>query len=261
MASRSHTNIVQQEFTAQASIWSGSVPTHLQELISTLDLKPGDIVLDVAAGSCRVSRAIAPWVKHVTAVELTEAMLDEGKKMARKEKLTNITFKLGAAENLEFAADSFDLTITRYSFHHFVEPELVLKEMVRVTKPGGRVIVIDILSPPTDELAETYNSYERLRDPSHTKSPMLNQLREWYAKNKLQIVECHTEEAAQELEGWLGLPSLAEQVKARIRKAIELELAGGPVTGLQPFVEAGQIKFKVGVARLVGEKRSEGLSS
>lgn len=255
MTSELHTDIVQRVFKSQASIWAGPVPTHLQELVTNLNLNASDTVLDVAAGSCRVSRAIAPWVKHVTAVELTEAMLKQGQAMAAKEKLTNITFKLGAAEHLEFADNSFDMTITRYSFHHFVDPGRVLKEMVRVTKQAGRVIVIDILSPPDEALAKKYNQYERLRDPSHTRSPTLDQLKAWFEKNNLHIVECHTEEGVQELEGWLSLPSLAEQVKARIRTAVKLELAGGPVTGLQAFVEGGQVKFKVGVAQLVGQKR------
>jgi ubiquinone/menaquinone biosynthesis C-methylase UbiE len=255
MTSRAHTNTVQQEFTSQASIWSGSVPTHLQALASTLNLNASDTVLDVAAGSGRVSRAIAPWVKQVTAVELTEAMLKQGKALAHKEGLNNITFILGAAEHLEFVADSFDVTISRYAFHHFIDPERVFKEMVRVTKQGGKVIVIDILSPPDDGLAETYNFYERLRDPSHTQSPLLNQLKGWYKKNNLQIVECHTEDGVQDLEGWMGLPSLAEPVKEQIRTAVQLELSGGPLTGLQPFLEDGQIKSKAGVVRLVGQKR------
>ena len=103
--------------------------------------------------------------------------------------------------------------------------------------------------------ADDVVNYERLRDPSHTSSPMLHKLKEWYAKNNLQIIECHTEEGVQAFDGWLALPSLADQVKSRIHKAIEQELDGGPATGLQPFVEADKIKLKVEVARLVGEKR------
>jgi ubiquinone/menaquinone biosynthesis C-methylase UbiE len=217
-------------------------------------LSTSDSVLDVAAGSCRVSRAIAPWVKHVTAVELTEAMLNTGKDMAQKEMLTNITFMRGAAENLAFADDSFDVTITRYSFHHFVDPELVLKEMIRVVRPGGSVIVIDILSPTDEALAETYNFYERLRDPSHTHSPLLHRLKAWYEKNDLQVIKCHTEDSVQDLESWMSLPSLAEQVKERIRTAVQLELSGGPFTGLQAFLEDDQIKLKVRIAWLVGQK-------
>jgi hypothetical protein len=127
--------------------------------------------------------------------------------------------------------------------------------MVRVIKQGGKVIIIDILSPPDDRLAETYNFYERLRDPSHTQSPLLNHLKEWYEKNNLQIVECHIEDGVQDLEGWMGLPSLAEPVKEQIRTAVQLELASGPLTGLQSFLEDGQVKCKVGIVRLVGQKR------
>jgi hypothetical protein len=127
--------------------------------------------------------------------------------------------------------------------------------MVRVTRQGGKVIVIDILSPPDDGLTATYNFYERLRDPSHTQSPRLNHLKDWYEKNELQIVECHVEEGVQELESWLRLPSLAKQVKEQIRTAVQLELSGGPLTGLQSFLEDGRVKCKVGVVRLVGQKR------
>jgi hypothetical protein len=83
---------------------------------------------------------------------------------------------------------------------------------------------------------------------------LLNHLKEWYERNNLQIVECHTEDGIQDLAGWLRLPSLAEQVKEQIRTAVRQELAGGRLTGLQPFLEDGQIKFKVGIVRLVGQK-------
>ena len=254
MKSEPHARIVQRAFTTQASTWSGAVPAHLQTLVSTLNLEASDTVLDVAAGSCRVSRAIAPWVKHVTAVELTEAMLNQGQTMALTEGLTNITFNLGAAEHLAFNENCFDVTITRYSFHHFVDPERVLKEMVRVTKPGGQVIVIDILSPEDDKPAESYNRYERLRDPSHTQSPKLSQLKGWYIDHGLQIVACHTEDGIQNLEDWLGLPALKESIKTRIRRAVQEELAGGKATGLQPFLEGDEVKSIVAVARLIGRK-------
>jgi ubiquinone/menaquinone biosynthesis C-methylase UbiE len=226
MTSNLHLNVVQQAFTTQAPMWAGPVPLQLQQLVATLDLKTSDTVLDVAAGSCRVSRAIAPWVSHVTAVELTAAMLNQGQQMAQQEQLTNITFKLGAAENLEFADNQFDVTITRYSFHHFVDPQRVFKEMMRVTKAGGKVIVIDILSPEDESLADQYNRYERLRDPSHRQAPGLSQLKAWYQSNNLHLIECHTEAHVQDLEGWLDLPALPEQVKDQIREAVQQELSG-----------------------------------
>jgi ubiquinone/menaquinone biosynthesis C-methylase UbiE len=256
MPSKDHTKVVQREFTSQATIWAGAVPAHLRELVSGLNFRSGDSILDVAAGSCRVSRAIAPLVRQVTAVELTEAMLNKGREMAAIEGLTNITFKLGPAENLEFGDNSFDATITRYSFHHFVDPEPVIKEMVRVTKSNGRVIVIDILSPDQDDLAAKHNHYQRLRDPSHTCSPRLRELNAWFKKHNLKILERHSEDSINDLEGWLNLPSLADAVKDQIRQAVQEELSGGPPTGLQPFVEDSRVKFIEPVGWVVGQKVS-----
>jgi len=249
-----HINIVQTEFTTQAAIWSGSVPEGLRNLVTGLGLRKSDVVLDVAAGSCRVSRAMAPLVQHVTAVELTEAMLNAGREMARQEGLENIAFKLGAAEELAFDGNHFDVSITRYSFHHFVDPERVLAEMVRVTKPVGQVIVVDILSPEDAALAESYNHYERLRDPSHTRAPRLSELKRWYEKHNLKVLQCQVEDGAQDLEDWMRVPSLAEAAKDQIRLAVQQELEGGPPTGLQPFREQETIKFQVGIGRIIGKK-------
>lgn len=254
MQPKDHAKVVQREFTSQATVWAGAVPAHLRELVSGLKFSPNDSVLDVAAGSCRVSRAIAPLVRQVIALELTEAMLNQGRAMAHNEGLTNISFKLGPAESLEFAGNSFEATITRYSFHHFIDPERVLQEMVRVTKPGGRVIVIDILAPGDAELAAKHNLFQRLRDPSHTRSLRLYELSAWFEKHNLEILERHNEDGINDLEGWLNLPSLTKSVKEQIRQAVQDELSGGPPTGLRPFVDRDRIKFIEPMGWVVGQK-------
>ena len=254
-SNQEHLSLVQTEFTSQATIWSGSVPPGLRDLVAGLELRQRDVVLDVAAGSCRVSRATAPLVHHVTAVELTAAMLNTGRKLARQEGLENIAFQLGAAEQLAFDDNSFDVAITRYSFHHFVDPERVLTEMARVTKPGGRVIIIDILSPDDVALAESYNYYERLRDPSHTHAPSMRELKRWYEKHGLIVLNSQAKIDSQDLEGWMDIPSLADSVKEEIRRAVQQELEGGPSTGLHPFLELETMKFQVGVGQITGKKK------
>ena len=76
---------------------------------------------------------------------------------------------------LPFPESSFSAVITRYSFHHFLEPQAVLAEMVRVCRPGGRVAVVDVFMS-TPEQAEAYNRMEKLRDPSHTRALLLAEL-------------------------------------------------------------------------------------
>lgn len=255
MNSQSHIDVVKNEFSTQArQVWAGGVPDHLREMVSRLHLSKNDVVIDVAAGSCRVSRAMAPFVKSVTAVDVTREMLEQGKKTALQERLTNINFQAGCAENLEFDDETFDVAITRYSFHHLIDMKLVLREMVRVVREGGRVIVIDILSPEDKDLADAYNYYQTMRDPSHVCSPSLDELKAWCEEFNLRIASCLPEENTQDLEDWMSLPSMKDNAREQIRAAVCEDLAGQRKTGLRPFVDTGKIKFREVVATVVGQK-------
>jgi SAM-dependent methyltransferase len=82
---------------------------------------------------------------------------------------------VGDALPLPFPDVSFRVVVTRFSFHHFLEPKAVLNEMVRVCQPGGRVAVIDVFTS-SPEQAEAYNRVEKLRDPSHVRALSLEEL-------------------------------------------------------------------------------------
>jgi SAM-dependent methyltransferase len=66
---------------------------------------------------------------------------------------------------LPYPDSCFDVALTRYSVHHFIRPQIVLVEMVRVVKPGGRAVIADLVLPASKSLL--YDSIERRRDPSH----------------------------------------------------------------------------------------------
>jgi ubiquinone/menaquinone biosynthesis C-methylase UbiE len=82
--------------------------------------------------------------------------------------LKNIDRLLGECTRRPFADASFDCAVTRFSFHHFLNPQAVLREMQRVCRPGGTVLVADV-TPPTEAQAG-FNHRELLRDPSHTRA-------------------------------------------------------------------------------------------
>ena len=56
--------------------------------------------------------------------------------------LSNLTWKVGDILPLPFVDEPFSLVLSRYSFHHFLDPKAVLSEMIRVCRPGGRVMVV-----------------------------------------------------------------------------------------------------------------------
>src|SRR4029077_9768027 len=97
-------------------------------------------------GPRRVACSVAEVARHVTGLDLTPAMIEQAQARQRSKGLTNLTWLVGDAVPLPFPDASFSVVSTRYSFHHFLDPEAVLAEMVRVCSPGGRVAVIDVFT-------------------------------------------------------------------------------------------------------------------
>ena len=134
-------------------------------LMEMTEVNGEDEVLDVACGPGLVACEFAPHVKHVTGIDITEAMIEQARKRWEESGLDNVEWMTGNAVPLPFEDNIFSLVITRYSFHHFLEPAKALEEMVRVCKPGGRVLVADVCV--ADEHSAEYDRMEMMRDDSH----------------------------------------------------------------------------------------------
>lgn len=167
MSASHHERIVEQ-FTQQA-IPFAQLPGHLDSLNLLLELtRPTseDTVLDLACGPGLVACTFARQTGQVIGMDLTPAMLEQAAKRQQEQGLTNLVWQLGDVQALPYADDSFSLVITRYSFHHLLDPQQTLAEMIRVCKPGGRVLVADVALLP--EKVAAYDHLEIMRDPSHT---------------------------------------------------------------------------------------------
>ncbi|GAN67984.1 class I SAM-dependent methyltransferase [Acetobacter orleanensis] len=145
----------------------------MAQTLAACALTRGMKVLDVACGPGIVACELARVGAQVTGIDLTPAMIEQARLRADNMGVT-VAYHVGNALHLPFQADSFDRVVTRYSFHHMQEPEKALAEMVRVCRPGGRIIVID--ATPAPECQEGYDRAETLRDPSHTSALTLPQL-------------------------------------------------------------------------------------
>src|ERR1043166_1551504 len=95
---------IRAEFRRQAASWAkDEISPDLQWVVARLDLRPHFDVLDVAAGTGLLSRAIAPHVNRVVAVDITPEMLAVGRAEATRRGMTSITFEQGTAEGLTFS--------------------------------------------------------------------------------------------------------------------------------------------------------------
>jgi ubiquinone/menaquinone biosynthesis C-methylase UbiE len=185
---KTHQELIIDQFTRQAIPFT-QVPAHSNEeslhLLSQMaNLTQEDDVLDVACGSGIVACAFAPRVRQVTSIDITLAMLEQAQLMARQRELTNLTWQQGDIEALPFSDATFSLVLSRYAFHHFLRPEVVLAEMIRVCRPGGRILIADVTLPP--EKVEAYNKLEKLRDPSHTCALTLEEFQALLSRTTLQ---------------------------------------------------------------------------
>lgn len=148
----------------------------LQWLADQLRALPDAVVLDVGCGAGHTSAAVAVAVREVVALDLTAAMLDQVQILASERGLTNIRTQQGDVEDIPFADGMFDVVVTRYSAHHWPNPAKALAEIARVLKPGGRFVLIDIVSYDSPADDTFLQAIELLRDLSHVRD---HKVTEW----------------------------------------------------------------------------------
>jgi ubiquinone/menaquinone biosynthesis C-methylase UbiE len=248
---------IRQEFKKQAANWgkSESLSPHLQWVIERLTLQPHFEVLDVAAGTGLLGRALSPRVKMVTAVDITPEMLAEGRSEAERLGISNISFELGPAEDLPFPDSSFDMVVTRFSLHHFKSPEVALREMARVCRSGGSLVVIDIVAAEDEELAAHYNRVERLRDSSHTEALSPSRLQNLIQDAGIVITNYYSREVENSLDEWLDFAQAKAYARQEIVNLMQRELIGLGPTGMRPFINDDKIMFLHTWGIVVGEKK------
>jgi ubiquinone/menaquinone biosynthesis C-methylase UbiE len=139
---------VREQFRLQAAPFTdeGFATRGLDWIVEGLRPAAAEQVLDVAAGAGHLGRALAPRVAHVSAVDLTPEMLEQGQHLASRQGLRNIAFQIGNATALPWLDAQFDLVACRIVLHQAADPAAVVREMVRVTRPSGRIGVIDMIA-------------------------------------------------------------------------------------------------------------------
>mgnify|MGYP003665820283 CR=1 FL=1 len=186
MDTKKHNENIVEQFSKQASGYT-SITSHsdaLEKLISITSASKNDEVLDIACGSGIVACEFAKHTNHVTGIDMTQVMLDEAKKLQTKLNLKNLTWQIGDVENLPYDDNSFSIVVSRFGFHHFLNPLKVLSEMKRVCKSGGIVMVVDVSLP--DSKIEKYNEMEKNRDFSHVAALSLTEFSSLFERVNLE---------------------------------------------------------------------------
>ncbi|HEX3985145.1 MAG TPA: methyltransferase domain-containing protein [Acidobacteriaceae bacterium] len=252
----SHSHSVVDQFTRQAAQFAHSPAARNEDIVERIlrlaQLSPADTALDVASGPGVLACALARHVHHATGIDLTPAMLDQARTTQTDTGLTNLQWDLGDVTAMPYAAGSFSVVTCRFAFHHFPEPLPVLREMRRVTRAGGRIVVAD--SAPSAAKADAFNAMEGLRDPSHTRALPVEELRALFTSVGLPEPRVEQTRLALDLDSFLArsYPSGGDRDKNRLRAMFEDALADDRMD-VEPRREGGILYFSVPVAILAAQ--------
>jgi SAM-dependent methyltransferase len=179
------------------------------------ELGGSERALDAGTGAGALAFALAPLVGEVVGVDRDSSLLSEARKRAAG--VANVSFVEGDIASLPFDVGTFDFAATMRTLHHVPRPELVVAELVRVTRLGGRLLVVDQLAPADPLRAIELDRFERARDPSHTRLLPDGDLRALFEANGLVLVRNRVVQERRPLEPYLDLAGSegAERERAR----------------------------------------------
>ncbi|WP_018295394.1 class I SAM-dependent methyltransferase [Mariprofundus ferrooxydans] len=253
---KEHDAKVVHQFTRQAIPFT-ELPGHMdsiQMLIEMSKVAGNDLVLDVACGPGLLACELARVAQYVTGIDLTEEMIEQAKKRQKELGLTNLSWDTGTASRLPYSSNSFSVVVTRYSFHHLLDPKPVLSEMIRVCKPDGIVLIADAALPANK--VDAYNRMEKLRDPSHTQAlsyDAWNQLMRESGLRDLQRGNYKVEMALEkQLKASFPNPGDDEKIRDIFRGDI-----GVNALGMDAYLLGNEIHFSYPISIYAGKKQAE----
>jgi ArsR family transcriptional regulator len=117
---------------------------------------PPMVIADLGAGEGTFSQLLARRAKKVIAVDSSEKMVEYGKELARKHGVKNLEYRKGDLEAVPIRDETVDLAFFSQALHHAPHPERAAAEAHRILKPGGRIVVLDLLRHNQEEARELY---------------------------------------------------------------------------------------------------------
>lgn len=170
--------------------------------------------LDVGCGTGALAYALAAHVGEVVGVDAAEEYVAA----AREHAPPGTTFVTGDAASLPFAYGDFDLVGCVRVLHHVPRPELVVAELARVTRPGGRILLADQLGDVDPIRSLGVDRFERARDPSHVRLLPDADIRGYLDANNLTVTANEIVRERRDMDAYLDLAGLQGEERERVAR-------------------------------------------
>ena len=109
-------------------------------------LLPALRVADLGCGEGYLALEATRWAKHVTAIDVSERVLETARGLAKTRDIRNITFKQGEIEDLPIENGMVDVALLSQALHHAKDPARAIAEAARILAPGGTLLLLDLKS-------------------------------------------------------------------------------------------------------------------
>jgi ubiquinone/menaquinone biosynthesis C-methylase UbiE len=161
-------------------------------------------VLDVATGGGHTALAFAGIARRVIAYDLTEPMLAAARGHVRARGAATVEFVAGDAGALPFRDESFDVVTCRTAAHHFADLPAAVRQIHRVLRPGGSLLLQDILGHDDADASAFILEVEKRRDPSHVRSYRAAEWKAFLRAAGLTVMEDSVIWKLREWNEWTG---------------------------------------------------------
>jgi len=121
-----------------------------------LRLMPPMVIADLGAGEGAFALLLAQQAKKVIAVDTSAKMIEVGREQVQRHGVKNVEYRLGDMEEIPIEDGEVDLVFFSQSLHHALHPERAVQEASRILKPGGRIMILDLMKHRFEEAREMY---------------------------------------------------------------------------------------------------------
>ncbi len=174
-----------------------------------------DQSLDVATGTGHTALAVAPLVAKTIGIDIAPKMLEQARRLAAEQGVSNCEFVEGSAEKIPLEDGRFTLVTARHAPHHFHHASVFLSEVRRVLASHGRFVMADQISPSA-EVFDWLDHWERTRDPSHFMQRTVDQWREEVTETGFRWVEDRMVPYRLEFDWWVATAGCSEAAIAAL---------------------------------------------